>query len=245
MGFPAFSTSQTGMLSYRVGIPGQFGRGGAAGPRGGSSPDLSLVWINRSGQIAPVGAPGAYAGLNVAPDGKRFAVHRHEGDGGDIWVYDPEQGSQLRRWTFDVSQENASPVWSPDGKRIAFASHRNGKWGIYVKAADNTGNEDRVVELNMPLAPMSWTVTDQIVYWAEDPKTRGDIWAVSMSGDHKPIPILQTEAEETYPQVSPDGKWIAYMITFSGRSPLATSESKLNVFQSHFASLNTTYRYWS
>jgi Tol biopolymer transport system component len=207
----AFSTSQTGMLSYRVGIPGQFGRGGAAGPRGGSSPDLSLVWINRSGQIAPVGAPGAYAGLNVAPDGKRFAVHRHEGDGGDIWVYDPEQGSQLRRWTFDVSQENASPVWSPDGKRIAFASHRNGKWGIYVKAADNTGNEDRVVELNMPLAPMSWPATDQIVYWAEDPKTRGDIWAVSMSGDRKPVPILQTEAEETYPQVSPDGKWIAYM----------------------------------
>src|SRR5262249_19219230 len=41
-------------------------------------------------------------------------------------------------------------------------------------------------------------------------KTRGDIWAVPMTGEHKPIPILNTDHDERFPQVSPDSKWIAY-----------------------------------
>jgi hypothetical protein len=144
----------------------------------------------------------------MAPDGKRFAVHRHEGGGGDIWLYDPE-GDRMQRWTTNVSQENSSPIWSPDGKRIAFASKRNNKWGIYVKAADNTGAEERIVETDIPIAPMSW-VKDQLVYWVDDAKTRGDVWAVPMTGDHKAVAVLATTADELFPQLSADGKWIAY-----------------------------------
>src|SRR4030095_11318426 len=130
----------------------------------GSGTPLSLVWFDRSNRQTPVGPPGTYAGMNLAPDGRRFAVHRHEGEGGDIWLYDPDQGDRMQRWTFNVSQENSMPVWSPDGKRIAFASRRNGKWGIYVKSADNTGIEESIVETPLPVAPMSW-VRDQLVYW--------------------------------------------------------------------------------
>jgi hypothetical protein len=101
------------------------------------------------------------------------------------------------------------PVWSPDGKRIAFASRRADKWGIYVKAADNTGAEERIVEGPSPLAPMSW-VADQLVYWIDDPKTHGDIKAVTMNGEQKTVAILATPADELYPQLSPDAKWIAY-----------------------------------
>jgi Tol biopolymer transport system component len=202
-----FNVSETGVFVYRVGNPSA-GRGNAPAPTSDGTP-LSMVWFDRSRPPAPLGPAGTYAGVNLAPDGKRFAVHRHEGDGGDIWIYDPDQ-SGLQRWTFDVSQENSAPVWSPDGKQIAFASRRNAKWGIYVKAADLTGSEDRVVETDIPLAPMSWTQPGEIVYWVDDPKTRGNIWAVPLTGERKPSPVLQTPAQEIFPQLTADGKWIAY-----------------------------------
>ncbi len=60
--------------------------------------------------------------------------------------------------------------------------------------------------------PMSWS-GDRLVYWTRDPKTFGDIWSVPLgttSGDKKPVPISRRQADERNPQVSPDGKWIAY-----------------------------------
>ena len=65
------------------------------------------------------------------------AVHRHEGAGGDIWLVE-SAGGKTSRLTFDASQENSSPIWSPDESRIVFGSRRNGKWGLYQAAADGT-----------------------------------------------------------------------------------------------------------
>jgi Tol biopolymer transport system component len=137
-------------------------------------------------------------------------VHLHEGNGGDSWFFDSAQG-RMQRLTFDASQDNSMPLWSPDGTKVAFASKRNNKWGIYVKLADGTAKEELVTESDLPKTPMSWTPDGKLlVYQIEDAKTRSDVWAVPLSGDRKPIPILQSQFNETNPQVSPDGKWIAY-----------------------------------
>src|SRR5262245_50425394 len=151
-GTAAFAVSQTGMFSYRL---NGTTRGNAPAATGDGNAK-TLVWLGgpRAGTI--VGPQGGYAGISLSPDGNRIAVHRHEGGGGDIWLYDPDQGERMQRCTTNVSQESSMPVWSPDGKRIAFVSRRDGKWGIYVKAADNTGAEERIIESPLPLAPMSW-----------------------------------------------------------------------------------------
>src|SRR5262249_10318844 len=122
------------------------------------------------------------------------------------------------RFTFDASQENSSPVWSPDGKQIAFGSKRNGKWGLYVKLADNTRNEELLIEGENITMPMSWAPDNHLVYWKSDPKTSGDIWVVPLTGEKKPHPFLQTAADERNPQVSPDGRWITYSSNETGRS---------------------------
>jgi len=111
------------------------------------------------------------------------------------------------------------PIWSPDGSRIAFGSRRNGKWGLYVKPADNTRAEELVIESELLVMPMSWS-GDRLVYWTRDPKTFGDIWSVSLGGDKKAVPVVQTPADERNPQVSPDGKWMAYSSNETGRSEI-------------------------
>ena len=78
-----------------------------------------------------------------------------------------------------------------------------------------------MLESELPTMPMSW-LGDRLVYWSRDPKTFGDIWSVSLdsAGEKKPVPILQTQADERNPQVSPDGKWIAYSSNETGRSEI-------------------------
>ena len=62
----------------------------------------------------------------VSPDGTKiiFQVFRHGG-----WLLDLADGSMQRVLTDPTAQEFA---WSPDGRRVAFHSRRDGQWGIYV-----------------------------------------------------------------------------------------------------------------
>jgi eukaryotic-like serine/threonine-protein kinase len=177
-----------------------------------------LRWQLRMGRSEQAAEAGAWSGPDLSPDGKRIAVHRHEGDGGDLWLF-PAGQQTPSRFTFDASQDNSSPIWSPDGSRIAFASRRNGKPGLYVKASDNTRGEELLIELDAPAVPMSWS-GDRIVYWTRSPKTGGDLWILPVTGDRKPIPFLQGRADERTPQVSPDGRWIAYSSNETGRSEI-------------------------
>jgi len=180
-----------------------------------------LTWFDRTGKaLETAGDPGGFAGLNVSPDGKRFAVHRHEGGGGDIWVYDASTRAPMRL-TFDPSQDNGMPVWSPDGQRIVFQSLRNGKWGLYEKNSDGTGAEDLLVESELLKFPMAWSGDGQsIVYVVSDPKTRPDLWLLPLTGDRKATPLLDSKFNENFPQISPDRKWLAYMSNESGTAQI-------------------------
>jgi Tol biopolymer transport system component len=123
----------------------------------------------------------------------------------------------MQRLTFNTAQDNSMPVWSHDGTKIAFGSKRNDKWGLYVKASDGTGSEDLIFESDVPKMPMSWSPDGKLlVYWVNDPKTRGDVWMVPVQGDRKPVALLQSSANELFAQVSPDGKWMAYQSDETG-----------------------------
>ena len=171
--------------------------------------EWQLSWLDRtaSNQTIRIGIPGVYRGVEVSPaDPRRIAVHRHDANGGDIWVLEP-QGSDLRL-TFDAKQHNSSPVWSPDGSQIAFASLRKGKWGIYTTLSTRSGTEQLLYESELQSAPMSW-VGKYIAFWVQDPKNAGDVWVLNVE-DKKAEKMIATPANETRPQISPDGKWIAY-----------------------------------
>jgi WD40 repeat protein len=197
-GIVAFSLAANGTLVYGVGA------GDAAG--------LQMTWVDRQGKAIGTIAPTAnYRGLSLSPDGKRVAAHRHDGNGGDIWLTDTERGV-TSRFTFDASQENSSPLWSPDGSRIAFTSRRAGKWGLYIKPANQTVDEEKVIEApEAAILPMSWSPDGTAIVYEVLTRlfSSGDQWQVSLS-DRKAVPLLQTPFQESHAQISPDGRWLAY-----------------------------------
>ena len=130
-------------------------------------------------------------------------------------------GGKASRLTFDASQENAAPIWSADGSHIIFGSRRNGKWGIYSKFSNGTGPEELLYEDDLQKVPMSCAADGKIIlYWVQDPKNNGDVWALQLDGDRKPKRILDTPFVEQHPQISPNGKWFAYTSNETGRSEI-------------------------
>ncbi len=207
-----YAVSANGVLAYYQGDAG--GGGGSAS----DTNDWQYAWTDRGGRTSDtVGPPGPYRGIELSPDGKRVAVHRHEAGGGDIWVIEP-QGS-LTRLTFDASRHNSMPVWSPDGNRIVYSALKNGKWGLYQTLSTGSVVEELLFESEPLKAPMSWSPDGKrIVFWVQDPKTGGDLWLLPLDGDKKPAPLIATPAIETHGQISSDGKWIAYTSNLTGRN---------------------------
>jgi len=207
-GLVAFSLSDTGVLAY----------GGGTSTVSG----FQMTWMDRTGKaVGIVGPVARYRGLILSPSELQVAAHRHEDDGGDVWVTDlgPDAGGRTSRLTFDVRQENASPIWSTDGSRIAFSSIRAGKPGIYIKASNNSGVEELVYENSATrfLMPLSWTTDEKsILFGMVTSDTGRDLWLLSLDGEKKATPVVQTQFTESHGQLSPDGQWLAYGSDESG-----------------------------
>ena len=210
-GIVAFSLSDTGVLAYGVG--------------NAADTAFKLAWVDRRGQeIGAVDPPGWYRGVELSPDGTRIAAHRHDGDGGDIWVMDQARGT-TSRFTFDASQDNSSPAWSHDGGRIAYASLRAGKWCLYVKPSNGSGTEQRLYESNagdvLAIQPAGWAPDGRSLLFAVFDRTSlWDIWLLSLAGAPKAEPLLQEPTVERHGQISPDGKWLAYMSRETGTNEI-------------------------
>ena len=70
-------------------------------------------------------------------------------------------------------------------------------------------------------APMSWSADGRfLLYLSINPQTIGDLWVVPMVGDRTPSVFLQTPFRVAYGAFSPDGRWVAYQSTESGRSEI-------------------------
>jgi Tol biopolymer transport system component len=178
-----------------------------------------LTLVDRQGRaIGTVGPSAIYRGVSLSSDGLQVAAHHHDGEGGDIWLTDVKRNI-VSRFTLDATQENQSPVWSPQGDRIAFGSVRNGKPGLYVRAANRTGTDERVYETttSRSVLPLSWSPDGKaILFQVAEATTNRDLWMVSLEGERKAWPLLHSAAGEQNGQLSPDGRWLAYRSNETG-----------------------------
>jgi Tol biopolymer transport system component/predicted Ser/Thr protein kinase len=195
-----FSVSGNGRLVYRS-----------------VNPSTQLMWVDRTGrQIEKVGDPRRYGEVRVAPDGKRivFAQLDADGRGDDVWLLDPTRGVTTRL-TFDAAAD-AGPVWSPDGRRIAFSSMRESYGNVYAADIANPAAPERLTKHK--------DGTDFPSDWAPD----GDTVVIDRYGKSSDIilfsirtgtarPYVATRFEEYSGIVSPDASQIAYVSEESGR----------------------------
>ena len=201
-GAAQYSISATGSLVY---VPGS----AQAGAR-------RLVWVDRTGleQALPVPAR-FYRNPRLSPNdnGQRVALGITEGAGNDIWVYDLTRDTS-RRLTLQGSV-NGMGAWTPDGKRITFVSNKEGPLNLFWQLADGSGGPERLATSEYAQTPNSWSPGGQLAFSETNP-TGYDIWVWQLS-DHKAQPLLSKRFNESAPQFSPDGHWLAYVSDESGR----------------------------
>jgi Tol biopolymer transport system component len=158
----------------------------------------------------------------LSPDGRGVAVGITEPDR-QVWLYDLSRDT-LTRFTFQ-GNSNLVPFWTPDGKRIAFTSNKEGARNIFWQLADGSGGLERLTTSKFLHVPGSWSPDGKLLAFSEVTDTTGyDIWVLHMgdpsagSGQaRKAEPFLQTPFNEGAPEFSPDGRWLAYASNESGR----------------------------
>jgi Tol biopolymer transport system component len=198
----AVSVSRDGIVAYR-----SIGTG-----------RRQLMWFDRAGkQLETLGQPdeSELVGPSLSPDGLKVAAHRTLLGNTDIFIFD---AGRAIRFTFDAARD-LFPIWSPDGRSVAFDSNRSGHRYLYQKQSDFAGAEIPFLETPEDKVLNDWSPDGQTILYVtpNNPETGADIWYVPLSGDRKPIPFVETPFLERAGQFSPDGRWVAYQSNETGR----------------------------
>jgi len=215
----ACAFSDSGTLVY---VTGMVGGGGTVAESLGFAPQSNqrtLVWVDRKGKEEPLAAqPNEYCSPTISPDGTKVAITiGYSGGSADIWIWDIVRET-MTRLTFNGAGEY--PLWSLDGQRIVFWSLDTE--AVYWKAADGTGEDEKIGSVpGSAVLPWSWSSDGKTLVMKQGSPTVGDnIGSISMEGDHEWKPLLQEKYNEDQPQISPDGRWMAYMSNESGKNEI-------------------------
>src|SRR5262245_24961965 len=183
--------------------------------RGGGM-NRMLLWVDRQGRETPIPAPPrAYALPRLSPDGNRVAAAAQDEEL-DIWVWDLGR-TTLTRVTFD-SDFDSYPVWTRDGLRLIFSSHRGGTRNLFWQAADGTGTVERLTDSpNNQNAAAVAPDGRRLIFTETAPNTGEDVMQLELDGSHRLAPLVQSPSIERNGMVSPDGRWLAYESNESGR----------------------------
>ena len=169
----------------------------------GASGDLQLVWMDRSGkEISTIAdkLPDLQWAV-LSPQGDRVALQLNAGET-DIWVLDLARGVRTRLTFGPIG--NTSPIWSPDGKWIAYSSARNGHFALCRKPSDGSGAEETLLTDDHQFALDDWSRDGKYLLYSR-PLSNGpgrQIWALPLEGERKPSLILQRGTAEAFLQTA-------------------------------------------
>ena len=177
-----------------------------------------LTWFARTGRVlGTLGDAALYSGLALSPDEHHVAVTLGTGhpENVDLWLIDVD--SDIRsRLTVDPGRD-VSPVWSPDGTRIAFQSSRSHQpVALRQTLSNGTGADELLLEGpgGFTTTPSGWSADARFIAYTNG----SNISVLPLFGDRKPFPVAATAFNEGSAVFSPDGRWIAYVSNEGGHT---------------------------
>ncbi len=187
------------------------------------SVETTPTWLDAGGRAAGTlnVPPGRYSTVRVSPDGTRAVLVRSTSPTeSSLWLADLARGGATR--LSSGPGLNESPVWSPDGARVVFASDRDGAQDLFVKAVADASPEQPLYRSTVAFkSPDGWSPDGRwIAFQQLDPDTQQNIWLLPTSADPTPTPYVRSPARDRGGWPSPDGRWLAYVSEESGRAEL-------------------------
>jgi Tol biopolymer transport system component len=212
--FASYAISSRGMLAY---LPG------------GNVSTLQhsqLIWRDANGEEDPLDIEPAYIeDIALSPDGQKIALSMHDGesiDGNDIdiWTHDINLPGIVNRLTTFSNAQN--PVWSLDQQSVLFDRRGNdpATFGVWEVSASGVGTAERYIPGEFYMFPRQITATNQLVL--QNPTRRNvfslnDIYIVDLNNDaNVASALIASEFGEGSPNISPDGRLIAYVSNETG-----------------------------
>jgi serine/threonine protein kinase/Tol biopolymer transport system component len=178
---------------------------------GSSLGPTQLAWVDRNGKlIEKIGKPDEYQQLTLSADEKRVAVEITGGrDRWDIWQIELARG--VARVVSTSEDPDRDPVWSPDGKAIAYST----------LTADGRRLHSRGTRANEPELPLTSMPEGVPEHWLRDGRLlvmflREGVWAITTDASAEPELILESDHQIDEPHPSPDERWLAYVSDESG-----------------------------
>jgi dipeptidyl aminopeptidase/acylaminoacyl peptidase len=172
----------------------------------------ALVWDDGNGNVQELDFPLlGYGDFELSPDGKRLAITVGSASA-VIWIYDLERGTR-RRLTTEGTGYHA--VWSPDGTRIAYATSEGDAHSMLVVTVGSSEPPRVLVTGPNTLLPYAWHEQAGLLYaeWGGP----NDIHSMDPEAPEDSRLLVSSGASEWGPDISPDGKWMAYTSDESGR----------------------------
>ena len=200
----AVAASTNGVLAYRT----------------GSAQRRQFVWVDRKGNVLrAIGEPetGNNGSPELSADEQSVVVFSGRSGDNDIWIIELARG--LARRITDGPPADAHPTWDPDGQHVIFNTSRFPGHGTQGRQSVTGGPaEPLFASGDVRGVVLSWTRDRKYVLLRRDsPKTNADLIAVATS-DLREVVVAQSPYDELEGQFSPDGTWVAFVSTDSGRA---------------------------
>ena len=188
--------------------------------RAAGASQRTVVSVDRQGRASPLPGlpPDSYRDVRVSPDGARLALATPT----DVWTYDAVRATRSRLTT--NPSQNRSPLWTPDGQRIIFTSTRAGHPELFWRPADGTGRDERLFTRSkefLDVLASGWSADGRQLLFSEvSPSGQSAISQMAIERPSEGAVLLNKEFSASFPAISPDGRWMAYMSNVSGRAEI-------------------------